>query len=146
MIKLIIISLVMMPSLAISADNFSRNEMLKISRAAGGFIGAAEYIEAFKNTECGYALPKPYKSSTKLLEQDVLINIPEIYHDELRAMWRYTMDDVKDQANKYIRVLLAGSKNGQDPKTACGIAAGMVTCLYGQFEDRWHESIRRRSR
>ncbi len=111
--------------------------MVVLARSAGAFVGATEYIRAFKASDCGYALKKSFPSYDALFQSEVLSSFPPTYRDEVVRGMKVSKPEVSRQANEYVQGMITAAKKDHDHRTACGLIAATIAGVYSNAQEKW---------
>ena len=109
----------------------------KLASSAGAYLASLEYLQAFKGTECAYALPRDIESFEAALRTDVL----PAFRSDLRGEVSQTMRAVKPvvvaQAKQNVDLMVAAALKDYDKNTGCGVIAGTLAATYARVLDKW---------
>lgn len=108
-----------------------------LSRKAGVLLGAADYLQVFKSSKCGYALSKAIPTAEELLTREVVPAFP----DALKLQVKTTFEGMKAErsrlADHYVAETLREARKGRDERTACGVAGGMLLGIFASATEGW---------
>ena len=108
-----------------------------LSRKAGVLLGAADYLQVFKSSKCGYALSKTIPTAEELLTQEVVPAFPDAFKLQVKSAFEGIKAERLRLAEHYVAEALREARRKRDEQTACGVAGGMLLGIFASAMEGW---------
>lgn len=109
----------------------------KLAEVAGIYLGVMEYARVLKQSQCAYALRRSFPSFDELLRKEIMPAFSPAARRELEATINNLKPTLARQAQQFVGDIITAAQKDLDPKTGCGVAAGMLAAIGSQAAERW---------
>jgi len=114
----------------------------KLARSAGTYLGVIEYVRVLKQSDCAYAFRRTFPSFNEVLRKEILPAFPPADRNEVEATMNKMKPALARQAQEFVADIITTAKKDLDPKTGCGVAAGMLAAIGSQASEGWNSAKR----
>jgi hypothetical protein len=141
----IAILLILVPVCALSQIAEPRTPIGYLSRVAGLYVGANEYMLAFARSKCGYVFRKKAPSTDSLIRTELLPAFPSTAHEEVVRVFTALQPQAKVKGDEMVRQTIEATlkEHKGDERMACGFAAGMAAGTHAGAAMRWQAEVMR---
>lgn len=109
----------------------------KLARAAGTYLGVIEYARVLKQSQCAYAFRRSLASFDELVRKEIIPAFSPGARREAEETIYKLRPTLERQAQQYVGDIIFSAQRDLDPKTGCGVAAGMLSAIGSQANERW---------
>lgn len=136
-LSLLLAFLFTIPYIAVGQTARPETPEEKLAQSAGVYLGAIEYVRVLKQSSCGYAFRRTFPPIDEVLRKEILPAFSPTAQKEVEASFGSMKPALARQAQKFVGEIIAAEKKELDPKTACGVAAGMLGGIGSQAFGQW---------
>jgi hypothetical protein len=115
----------------------------RMASSAGAYLGSLEYLRAFKNSECGFALRRDPESLDDALRAEVLPAFAPDLRSEVARQMRDLKPEIVAQAKRNVALMVTGAQKDYDRNTGCGVVAGTLASTNARALDAWQQDKQR---
>lgn len=109
----------------------------KLAEVAGIYLGVIEYVRVLKQSQCAYAFRRTFPSFDEVLRKEIMPAFSPAARGEVEATISKLKPTLGRQAQKFVGDMITAAQKDLDPKTGCGVAAGMLAAIGSQAGERW---------